>query len=539
MVATQSLEQADEVVHALERLRGQLAAKQAEGDGDAGAVLAQATALIAQLRELVSTLDGQLAAMRWLAQKQFRPKSEKIAPGQLALDLLGYMLSPAQAHGASEEPTDETPAPEPPKPPRDKRKSNVRLLPVEPVECTIPEAERVCPCCNGIKTPFDHETKRHIMYEPARVYIREERLVKYACKTCEEGVVTAVGTPKLIEGSNASSSMLAHLVVSKVIDAMPIERVGKQLARHGASFATSTLLDWYGRSAEETMFLKPIARAELLRSLIISLDDTPMPAKNRGHPNGIQRGRLWLYVGDLWRIAYCEFTPDWKGHHPQRVLEGYDGRIQNDGYGGICGLFSRPDGPVRVGCNDHARRKLVEALQRGDKRVELAIALYGELYAIEREAKDLGPEARHALRQAKSVLVWQRLDEEMQRLSGVGERKSPLGKAVTYFQRQKPYLSAFLTDGLMPISNAHVERLLRAVALLRKNSLFMGSLEAGERYAMLLTLAINCTLCGANPLEYFTDLFDRLAAGWPNSRAADLLPQSWLASKQPIEQPQA
>jgi transposase len=84
----------------------------------------------------------------------------------------------------------------------------------------------------------------------------------------------------------------------------------------------------------------------------------------------------------------------------------------------------------------------------------------------------------------------------------------------------------------LPISNAHVERLIRSVALFRKNSLFVGSIEAGERYAALLTLAVNCTLSSANPFLYFTDLFDSIAGGWPAARAADLMPQAWLAAKQ-------
>jgi hypothetical protein len=115
-------------------------------------------------------------------------------------------------------------------------------------------------------------------------------------------------------------------------------------------------------------------------------------------------------------------------------------------------------------------------------------------------------------------------------------RKTSIAEGLPYFRRQSPALSAFLENGLLPISNAHVERLLRGVALFRKNSLFVGSLEAGERYAALLTLAVNCALCGANPFAYFTDLFDRLAAGWSNARAAELMPQAWLAAQQKAEQ---
>jgi hypothetical protein len=261
-----------------------------------------------------------------------------------------------------------------------------------------------------------------------------------------------------------------------------------------------------------------------------------MPAKVAGHANGTQRGRLWMYVGDVSRVAYCAFSPDWKGSHPRGVLEGFSRHLQSDGYGGINALFAGSDSPNKVGCNDHCRRKYVEALKLGDRRATRVVALYGELYAVEREAKTMTSEERLLVRRARSVPLWAQLTEEVARLEAAADPKSPLGKANTYFRRQNAALSAFLEHGVLPISNAHVERLLRGVALFRKNSLFVGSLEAGERYAALLTLAVNCALCGANPFAYFTDLFDRLAAGWPNTRAAELMPQAWLAAQQQAEQ---
>jgi len=536
---TQSLQQADEVVSALETLRTRLTAQ--HDDESAQDVLTRASQLIEQLRELVSTLDGQLAAMRWLAQKQYRPKSEKVPPGQLALDLLGYLMQQAQGEPATAAPP--APLPPVPDPParlkREKRKSQLHLLPVEPITVELAESARRCDACGELKSEIGFEPKRHIIYQPARLFIREERLIKYACRACGDGVICAHGTPKLIEGSNASSSLLAHLVVSKVVDTTPIERVGKQLSRHGADIASSTLHDWFGRSGQEVEVLQPVAHQQLLRCGMISLDDSPLPAKHRDSPHGIQRGRLWLYVGDVSDIAYCEYTPDWKGDHPQRVLRGFAGPIQNDGYGGIHRLFTGDDPPTRVGCNDHCRRKFVDALQRGDKRPEAVIAIYGALYAVEREAKELSPDERLALRATKSTPLWQALRVEVDRLATLGERKSPLGKAITYFVRQEPCLSAFLSNGHLPISNAHVERLLRTVALFRRNSLFVGSPDAGPRYAALLTLALNCTLRDVNPYSYFVELFDRLAGGWPRSRIADLLPQRRIVPDQALKQPQA
>jgi transposase len=527
------LEESRQVIAALDALRDKLA-------DDERSAVEKAQSLLEEFKSIITTLDGQLAAMRWLAQKQFRPKSEKVAPGQLAMDLLGFMLeqkkSDEPAAGASSAPAAEPDLPAPSRTPREKRKSNLSLLPVKVVDKTLSEDERVCDTCSTVKDAFDFEPRRHLVYEPSKLFIREERLFKYACRCCANGVVIASGTPKLIEGSNVGSSVLAHLVVAKVVDATPIERIGKQWARHGADIASSTMHDWFGRSAQEVAFLSPIARADVLRSPLVSFDDTPMPAKVPGHRGGTQRGRLWLYVGDLSRVAYCEFTPDWKGCHPSAVLAGYRGHLQSDGYGGIAGLFTGQDPPNKVGCNDHARRKFVEALKIGDARASRAVTLYGELYAVERDAKLLGPDERLRMRRARSGPLWIQLCDEVARLELRAEAKSPLGKATTYFRRQNAALAAFLGNGLLPISNAHVERLIRTVALFRKNSLFVGSLEAGQRYAALLTLAINCALCGANPFLYFTDVFDRLAAGWPAALAADLMPQAWLASQQQTEQ---
>jgi len=177
-----------------------------------------------------------------------------------------------------------------------------------------------------------------------------------------------------------------------------------------------------------------------------------MPAKVAGHANGTQRGRLWLYIGDVSRVAYCAFTPDWKGSHPRAVLEGYRGHLQSDGYGGIAALFAGGDAPNKVGCNDHSRRKYVEALKLGDRRAARVVALYVELYAVERDAKDLSAEERLRIRRARSAPLWDELCAEVARLEKNADPKSPLGKANTYFRRQGPALRAFLDHGVLPIS---------------------------------------------------------------------------------------
>ncbi len=477
--------------------------------------------------ELIEQYGAQLKGLKWMASQRFRASSEKVAPGQLTMDFIAHLLAQSEQHKAAQ-----AVAKAEIKAPRKKRKSKVDALLVKKSDKTLPEADRQCEC-GACKAPMGHDTVRQIIYEPAKLFMLEERVFKYACRPCGDGVVAAKAIPKLIPGGLASSSLLAHLTVAKVEDCTPIERIGKQLARHGADIASSTLYDWFAQAGREVEHLLPHIKKDLLASKLISLDDTPLPAKNSEHPKHIQRGRLWLYVGDVDRVAFCQFTEDWKGKHPRGVLEGFVGDVQGDGYGGISALFHGADPPSRFGCNDHARRKFYEAMRLGDSRAEQFVTLYAQLYAVERNVTTATAAARLQARQADSKALWASLTREIQALDKGVSPKGPLGKALTYWKRQEPTLSAFLDNGHVPISNAHVERLLRTVALLRKNALFMGSIEAGHRYAALLTMVLNCALCGANSFKYFTWLFDRLAQGVLAKDALSVMPQAWLRDQQP------
>ena len=517
----------------IDEVVGELRSLEASLDGERQAVVSTAASLL-------SDLDGELSRLveqvRWLEGKPYRKKGEDAPSGQLAFDLIKLVTS--RLAGADDDAAPETdaqqaaPDPAPPK----KRTRRGRELPVTVVDCRLDEAERACACCGKPRAEIGHDAQKRFVYEPAKVYLLEERRYKYACRRCDDGVETAAPTlpPKPLPGSMASSSLLAHIVVAKVLDGLPIERIAKRLRRHGVDLATSTLNDWFGYAATMFALLHRLLGERLTQCTLVSLDDTPLPAQSRDGPKTMVKGRQWIYLGDVDQVAYAEFTPDWKGIHPRRVLDGFAGDVQNDGYAGINPLFVGTGSPRRVGCNDHARRKFVQALDRGDRRVQPIVDVYRALYKIERAAATRGLDAdgRTALRRTEAVPLWEDLDDRIAKLALLGEKKSPLGKAITYWQRQQPALRAFLDDGRLPISNAHVERLIRTVALFRKNSLFVGSVEAGERFAILLTIMLECVLAGVNPYDYLADVIDKIAGQWPASRAAELLPRAWRAARQ-------
>lgn len=494
--------------------------------------------LYEETSDCLEILRGEVVRLkqqvRWLEGTPYRSKAETVAEGQLAFDLLQSASARLSGKSGSSSSDDDKPADDKPK---KTRKRRGRDLPREIVESRLDKeaAERQCECCEKPKAEIGFDTQERFFHQPSTVTIIEERFYKYACSRCQDGVQTCAAKlpPKPIPGSMASASMLAFLVTSKVLDGLPIERVAKQLARFDVDLSTSTLNDWFGRAAGFFVAIQERLREELLQSQLISLDDTPLSALNRKHAKNVQKGRQWIYIGDKSNVIYCVFTEDWKGSHPRRVLESFTGDVQGDGYAGINPLFTGPGAPRRVGCNDHARRKFVKALDQGDTRAQKALDLYRVLYAIERRAREKSCDAAQilALRKQESVPIWEKLEAEISALQTNAGKKSPLGKAVTYFTRQLPTLRVFLDDGFLPIANTHVERQIRSVALFRKNSLFVGSLEAGNRYATLLTVMLNCLLVGANPYNYVADVISKVAAGWPLQRLDELLPRQWQAAR--------
>ncbi len=327
-------------------------------------------------------------------------------------------------------------------------------------------------------------------------------------------MTTAPTTPAPIEGARPGPGMLAQVVTSKNSDAVPLERQSKILARGGAQIAPSTLGDWYARAADLVVPLWQALRDDTLARYLISMDDTGLPVRDRSHAHGIKRGHIWTFLGDGGEVAFCEYTPDWKGVRPQAILAGFRGQvIQSDGYAGLAPIFARPNGPRRAGCMDHCRRGFVKALEAGDARAAVVVSVLREIYAIEAQARADGVDHDELgrRRQRDSRPLVDRLHRLIGDLAGRATPKSPLGKAVTYAVHQWSTLIVFLDDPRVPLSNAHVERQQRRTAIGRRNFLFAGSDDSAQRFAVLHTLIVNCDLVGAPPFEYLRDTFDHLA----------------------------
>jgi transposase len=511
----------------------------------------QRDVLLETVMALVEQMASQNDQLMWRLQtalsQLYRKKSEKISPEQLSLFLARLSQEKAvqaeveglepqsdpEAEQTSTEPAKPPPAnkarPKQPhkKPFPDHLRREIRLIPVPAEECQ-------CPNCRAEKEPMGYEKREIWEYKPGEFYVVEERLEKRVCKKCQEGVVTAEGTPKPIEGGRPGPGLLAQIVTAKFREGMPLYRQSQSYEKSGILLSPSTLGDWTAASADLYEPVHQEARRQTLSRYLISLDDTGMPVLDREHPRGIRRGHIWTYVGDQNQVAFCEYTPDWKKEGPCGVLEEFTGEVvQGDGYAGIDQVFRGPDPPIRAGCMDHCRRRFVKAMQSGHAEAAVAVSLIGKLYHVEAEARREQADPDELLRRRRELSqpVMDQLGRIVADLHNRVVPKSPMGKATTYAIHQWQPLSVFLADPRVPISNAHVERQQRRTAILRKASLFAGSDEGGRRMAILETAVVNCELANVPLFEYLRDVFAKLSGNWPNSRIAELLPWAWLANR--------
>lgn len=490
--------------------------------------LATARALIATLHDELTTLQREHASLRHqldvLCQRMFGKKSERVDPRQLQLALEQLANEPGPVSEPVEMDSGETPV----RGHQRRRPTGRRPLPAHlprhRVEIDVADADKQC-ACGHPKTRIGESVSEKLEYEPASFIVIETVRAKYACPHCHDGVVEAPAPPQAVEKSLASEGLLAHVVISKYVDHLPLHRLEGIFAREGIDLARSTLCGWV---ADVATALTPIGdqlRREVTAATYLQTDDTSVTVLDeRG---GSFKGRLWTYLDPLGRQVVFDATATHERDGPARFLAEFRGALQADAYAGYDGLYQ--SGQVReIGCWAHARRRFVEALMT-DLHAALMVARIQQLYQVERAATDLSVEARQLLRQEQSLPLLEQIDAVRLDLARTVLPKSPLGEAVGYLTNQWTVLQRFAQDGRLAIDNNRAENQLRVVAVGRKNWLFAGSLEGARRAALLYSIVQSCKLADVPPFEYLKDVLVRLATH-PQRLIGQLTPKAWAAA---------
>lgn len=502
-------------------------------------VLAQRTELAAaraavQLRTLeIEKLKMQLARLR---RQQFGRSSERLgeAIAQLELQLEELEGTPATADAVE---TEAAPASDGA---TSKRKPRREKLPDHlPREALRHEAPCACPGCGGELRPLGEDVTEVLEYVPGHFKVVQHIRPKLSCRAC--GSIAQAELPSLpILRGRPGPGLLAHLLVAKYADHLPLYRQSEIYARQGIDLDRSTLAQWVGRAV---WLLDPLVEAlarDVMRSPKLHADDTPVPVLDPGRGK-TKQGRLWVYARDdrPWQgldppAALYRYTPDRKGERPRAHLQGFEGYVQADGYSGFAQLYEakgeRPAN-LEVGCWAHVRRKFYDVQVATQSPIALeAVQRIARLYAIEEAARGKPPTQRRSLRQERSRPQLDALKAWLEATRPQISSKSELSQAMRYALVRWTALTRHLDDGRLEIDNNIAERAMRGVALGRKNWLFAGSDSGGERAAAIYSLIETAKLNDIDPEAYLSDLLARIA-DHPIKRIEDLLPWNWAAAK--------
>jgi transposase len=488
--------------------------------------LATARTLIATLHDELTRVQRENASLRHqldlLCQRLFGKKSERVSPDQLRLAFAQLANAPEAGTEPIEMDSGERPGPgRRRRIPPPGRRPLPEALPRQRVEIDLPEADKIC-ACGHRKTRIGEAVTEKLEFVPASLRVIETARLKYACPHCHEGVVEAPAPPQALEKSLAGEGLLAHVMVSKYVDHLPLYRLERIFLRQGVDLSRTTLCGWV---ADVATALTPIGdelRRQVTAATYLQTDDTPVTILEAS--GGSRKGRLWTYLDPIERQVVFDATPTHERDGPAAFLASFAGDLQADAYTGYDALYAT--GRMReIGCWAHARRGFVEALTT-DVRAALTVALIQQLYDVERTGADLSPDARRDLRHEQSRPLLAKVAAERDQLAQTVLPKSPLGDALRYLTNQWAALQRFVDDGRLAIDNNRAENQLRVVALGRKNWLFAGSFEGARRAALLYSLVQSCALVDVPPFEYLKDVLLRVATH-PQRRIGQLTPKGW------------
>ena len=507
---------------------------------DPDALRAFATALQSELYAKtlhVEKLKAQLATLR---RARFGQSSEKL---DRQIDWLEQAIGDIEEAEAANEARQEaaTAAATSRSQARPARAGNRRPLPEHlPREIVAHAGACVCPACGSERLRKIGDEEREVLeYVASHFKVVVHVRPKLSCRDCES--IAQPPMPSLpIERGRPGPGLIAHVLVAKYCDHLPLNRQSVIYAREGVSLDRSTLADWVGRAA---WLMQPVAEriGEYVRAgPAVHADDTPVPVQDPGRGR-TKTGRLWVVVRDegTWAsslppAAYYRYSPDRKGEHAQALLASVSGFLHADAYAGFDKLYE-PDpktGRARllpVACWAHARREIFDEHARTKSPLALqALEMIGAIFAIERGINGQSAEVRRGVRQAQSVPLLAELkaflETSLNRISG----KSDLAKAIRYSLNRWEALCRFTQDGRLEMTNNAAERAIRPLTLGRRNWTFLGSDSGGERAAIFFTLIQSCKLSGVNPEAYLADLISRVG-DHPASRIDELLPWNWSA----------
>ncbi len=485
-------------------------------------------ALQAKLEQQSLFIDQLLEQIRLARHQHFGVRSERFSLEQMSL-----AFNEAEAAAASEhdDAVDDHHGDTVAVPAHRRQKGGRRRLPKSfpriEILHELDDADCHCGQCQALLLPVSEKVSEQLDIQPATVRVIRHVKKAYACKSCDGQLVTAPMPAQPIPRSMASPGTLAHIAVSKYVDGLPLYRQEKKLMRIGVDLPRSTLASWMVKAGILVQPLINLLRDKLLAYDIVAMDETRLQVLKEPGKKAQSQSYLWVQRGGPpdHPILLYDYDPSRSQQVPIRLLNGFCGYLQTDGYEGYAKVCAEQD-LVAVGCWAHARRKFDEALKaqqllspekQKKSLAAVALAKIQVLYRIERDIRSLPREERRRIRTLRSKPLLKELRTWLDQHIPIVPPRSALGKAMNYAHKQWPKLVVYLEDGRLRMDNNLVENAIRPFVIGRKNFLFCDTVNGANASANLYSLVETARANGIEPYGYLKTVFTQL----PNARTLE------------------
>ena len=501
-----------------------------QGERDAAQVERDTARLL--LAHTALERDAAKAKLQALLKRYFGRSSEKLDPNQLAL-----AWAAVEADQALATPPPPAPVERKPRTPSVRRAQRLEDLPVlETITLDLSEAEKTAPDGTAL-VKIREEITDEVDYQPGKLFRRQIIRPVYASPRHCGAPQVAPLPARVIPGGQVGPGLIAHVLLSKYVDAIPLYRQAAMLDRLGPGFTRQALGQWVEHGAG---LLKPVyqeLQKIVTQSGYVQGDETPIRVLDPARPGAAREAWLWTFLAPQPKVVVFDFELT-RSHEPALAfLRRFAGIFQTDGYAGYIKALRLLPEPQRAriihaNCLAHCRRPFVEALEAGDERAAPFLAYLGALYQIEAELREATPEARALARDTQSTAWLVPMHLALTRAAADPSLlpQGALAKAVHYALARWPELTRYAAPGHghMHIDSNAVENCIRPSAVGKKNFLFVGHPDAGWRSAVLYSVLGTCKLQGVNPWSYLTWALPRLAAA-TNHTAGQFTPQRFAA----------